>query len=166
MKVLHLVICQLWGFFDSFLQVTDSCVPFFEPISHFILHSLVLSLVGFHHFVLFFQLFLKLLCLIFQFIDYRVVSFLNILNVSCVNSGYSFFYVVQFEFILSLNHIYFLSQHADLSLEISSLLSVLLSLAAKADEQFGDFIIFDWNHFSESIELNIEKLVLILNTFL
>jgi len=88
-------------------------------------------------------LFLKLLCLIFQFIDYRVVSFLNILNVSCVNSGYSFFYVVQFEFILSLNHIYFLSQHADLSLEISSLLSVLLSLAAKADEQFGDFIIFD-----------------------
>jgi hypothetical protein len=114
--------------------MADSCVSLLESIPHLIFHPFVLSLVGFNHLILLLQLLLKLFGLVLELADNRVVSLLYILNIGCMNAGDSFLDVVKLKLILSLHHVYLLSQHAHFSLQVGSFLGMLLCLPPQAGQ--------------------------------
>ena len=109
MKIFHLIVCKLSCLVYLFLKMLYSCISFLESVSQLFFHSVVLFFIWFYHFVFLFYLTLKFFGFFLEFIDDRIISLFDILNVWRMDFCYSLFYVIQLKFVLSLYCIVFLS---------------------------------------------------------
>ena len=102
MKIFHLIIIHLTSFFDPFLQMLNSGISFLESISHLFFHPFIFLFIRFNHFIFFFDLSLQLFGILFHLIDDGIIAMFDVFNINCLDFGYSFFYVINLKFILSL----------------------------------------------------------------
>ena len=86
---------------------------------------------------------------------------LQCFDIDGVQTGQSFLHVVEFFFILSLPLVYFFSQEADLAVEFFAFSSVVLQCPSQFFLQVGNFCVFDFDQFSESVEFSGEAGVLL-----
>ena len=68
--------------------------------------------------------------------------------------------------MLPLSHIDLLLKHSDLVQELLPLLLVVVILLSYPFKQLSYLVIFQPDHLSEPIQLNIEELILVIHTFL
>lgn len=94
-QIFHLVFREISRFLDSLLQVLDSGISFLKLIIKLILHPPVLLFFSFHHLVFLLQVPFEFLPLCFQVLNYLGESFLNGLDVGCVQFGEALFDVVK-----------------------------------------------------------------------
>jgi hypothetical protein len=128
MQIFHLIVRKIRSLFDPLLQMFDPNVSFFQAIMHLVFHPFILPLLPFNNSVLFFQLPLEVLTVVFKTLNYTWVPLLNVLYVSCMYFSDPFFQVIDLKLILPLHDVQFFSQHVDLTLQLFSIALVLLSL--------------------------------------
>jgi len=162
-QIFHLIISKLASLLDPLLQMFNPYIPLFQFLIHLLLHSFILPLLSFYDFVLFLQLPFKIFAIIPKSLNYTGISLLYVLDISCMYLGDPFFQIVNLQLVFSLYHVQLFSQHVDLILQLLPIPFVLLSLLSQSSQQFGYLIVFDSNHLSEPIQLDVEQLILILH---